>query len=231
MSPHGGRRSDEEIAVPTSKSPIPCAWRSPARPSWMCVGRRASPKRRFTSGRKSMAAWRGRGTGAPADARGECAPEARGGGPDARQAHPPGGAPKKRLRPARRRALAQWIHDRFQVSSRAPVCSATSVPTRGITNRRARDASALRMREPGAGAPAVGYVRIWIMLRREGWPDNKKRVHRLYRLEGLQVRLRARRKKRLTCPAAPCRQRAVAISPGAWTSCMINSPQVGRFAC
>ena len=36
------------------------------------------------------------------------------------------------------------------------------------------------------------------MLRREGWPDNKKRVHRLYRLEGLQVRLRARRKKRLS---------------------------------
>jgi hypothetical protein len=26
------------------------------------------------------------------------------------------------------------------------------------------------------------------MLRREGWPDNKKRIHRLYRLEGLRVR-------------------------------------------
>ena len=35
------------------------------------------------------------------------------------------------------------------------------------------------------------------MLRREGWRDNKKRVHRLYRLEGLQVRMRMRRKKRL----------------------------------
>ncbi|MES1263593.1 MAG: IS3 family transposase, partial [Peristeroidobacter soli] len=43
-----------------------------------------------------------------------------------------------------------------------------------------------------------GYVRIWILLRREGWPDNKKRVHRLYHLEGLQVRLRARRTKRLS---------------------------------
>ena len=38
----------------------------------------------------------------------------------------------------------------------------------------------------------------WILLRREGWRDNKKRVHRLYRLEGLQVRMRARRKKRLS---------------------------------
>jgi len=45
---------------------------------------------------------------------------------------------RKRLKPARRRELAQWIH------------------------------------------------------------DNKKRVHRLYRLEGLQVRLRTRRKKRLS---------------------------------
>jgi hypothetical protein len=31
---------------------------------------------------------------------------------------------------------------------------------------------------------------------REGWPDNKKRIHRLYRLEGLQVRMRARQKQR-----------------------------------
>lgn len=36
------------------------------------------------------------------------------------------------------------------------------------------------------------------MLRREGWRDNKKRVHRLYRFEGLQVRMRPRRKKRLS---------------------------------
>ncbi len=54
-------------------------------------------------------------------------------------------------------------------------------------------------RDP-AGPPTLGYVRIWIMLRREGWRDNKKRIHRLYRLEGLQVRLRARRKKPLSLP-------------------------------
>ena len=56
----------------------------------------------------------------------------------------------------------------------------------------------MRIREIAQARPRFGYVRIWIMLRREGWPDNKKRVHRLYRLEGLQVRLRARRKKRLS---------------------------------
>ena len=64
----------------------------------------------------------------------------------------------------------------------------------------ARDTSALRMRirELAQARPRFGYVRIWIMLRREGWKDNKKRVHRLYRLEGLQVRMRNRRKKRLS---------------------------------
>ena len=48
------------------------------------------------------------------------------------------------------------------------------------------------------GAAAVRLAPHWIMLRREGWPDNKKRIHRLYRREGLQVRMRARRKKRLS---------------------------------
>jgi putative transposase len=40
--------------------------------------------------------------------------------------------------------------------------------------------------------PRFGYERIHIVLRREGWKGNRKRVHRLYRLEGLQVRMRMR---------------------------------------
>ena len=42
-----------------------------------------------------------------------------------------------------------------------------------------------------------GYLRIHVMLRREGWPVNKKRVRRLYRLEGLQLRMRIRRRKHM----------------------------------
>ena len=56
----------------------------------------------------------------------------------------------------------------------------------------------MRIRELVQARPRFGDTRIWILLRREGWRDNKKRVHRLYRLEGLQVRLRTRRKKRLS---------------------------------
>jgi putative transposase len=45
--------------------------------------------------------------------------------------------------------------------------------------------------------PRYGYRRVWAMLRREGWPVNKKRVHRLWRKEGLKVPDRQRKRGRL----------------------------------
>jgi len=59
---------------------------------------------------------------------------------------------------------------------------------------KARDQSALRLRirEIAMNRPRFGYERIHVVLRREGWKVNRKRVHRLYRLEGLQVRMRVR---------------------------------------
>ena len=56
----------------------------------------------------------------------------------------------------------------------------------------------MRIREIANNRPRFGYGRIHIMLQREGWNINIKRVHRLYCLEGLQVRMRRRRKKRLS---------------------------------
>jgi putative transposase len=94
------------------------------------------------------------------------------------------------------------VHDRYQVSCRRACALARICPNTWYYKSRARDAAALRMRirEMAQARPRFGYVRIWIMLRREGWPDNKKRIHRPYRLERLQVRMRARRKKRLSLP-------------------------------
>jgi putative transposase len=45
--------------------------------------------------------------------------------------------------------------------------------------------------------PRYGYRRVWALLRREGWPVNKKRVHRLWREEGLKVPHNQRRRQRL----------------------------------
>ena len=54
-----------------------------------------------------------------------------------------------------------------------------------------------------------GYRRLLVLLRREGVSDNHKRIYRLYRAEGLQVRQRRRRKQKLVRgierPVAPLR--------------------------
>src|SRR5262249_33327979 len=63
----------------------------------------------------------------------------------------------------------------------------------------AKDQSGLRMRirELAMARPRFGYNRIHTLLRREGWRVNKKRVRRLYRLEGLQLPMRIRRRKHM----------------------------------
>jgi putative transposase len=52
----------------------------------------------------------------------------------------------------------------------------------------------MRIREIAAVRVRYGYPRIHVLLRREGWHVNRKRVYRLYREEGLN--LRAKRPKR-----------------------------------
>jgi len=64
-----------------------------------------------------------------------------------------------------------------------------------------------RIRELAAVRVRYGYFRIYILLRREGWRINHKRVHRLYRLEGLSMRLKRPRRhvmaaRRMARPAA-----------------------------
>lgn len=53
----------------------------------------------------------------------------------------------------------------------------------------------MRIRDLAHARPRFGYLRVWVLLRREGWAVNEKRVRRLYRLEGLQLRMRVRRRK------------------------------------
>jgi putative transposase len=53
------------------------------------------------------------------------------------------------------------------------------------------------MIELSRGNPRYGYRRVWAMLRREGWAVNKKRVHRLWRKEGLKVPDKQRKRWRL----------------------------------
>jgi putative transposase len=70
---------------------------------------------------------------------------------------------------------------------------------------RARDQSALRprIREFAHARPRFGHLRIWVLRRREGWAVNRKRVRRLYRLDGLQLRMRVRRRKHIALHRGP----------------------------
>ncbi len=52
----------------------------------------------------------------------------------------------------------------------------------------------MRLRELAMARPRYGYRRLTILLRREGWQVNSKRVYRIYREEGLKVRIKRRKK-------------------------------------
>ncbi len=63
-----------------------------------------------------------------------------------------------------------------------------------------------RIKDIAATRVRYGYRRIHVLLQREGWQVNHKRVRRLYREEGLNLRLKRPRRhvtamRRLECPA------------------------------
>lgn len=45
--------------------------------------------------------------------------------------------------------------------------------------------------------PRYGYRRVWVLLRRSGWQVSRKRIHRLWRQEGLRVPRKVKRRRRL----------------------------------
>jgi putative transposase len=52
----------------------------------------------------------------------------------------------------------------------------------------------MRLRDLALARPRYGYRHPTILLRREGWHVNAKRVYRLYREEGLTMRVKRRKK-------------------------------------
>src|SRR5690606_27078950 len=114
-----------------------------------------------------------------------------------RQAYAERGAQKKSLKPTRRRELAEWFQATFQAST-VRACRLAHLSRTGWYRRSQRDpqqALRARIREIAPARPRFGFQRIHVLLRREGSQVNVKRVRRLYRLEGLQLRARVRRRK------------------------------------
>jgi putative transposase len=105
------------------------------------------------------------------------------------------------VRPAQKRAVVRFFRAGFRVSERR-ACRVAGVSRSSYRYRSvARDQTALRVRLRDLAAARVryGYRRLHVLLRREGWHVNHKRVYRLYREEGLGIRVK-RRKKRVSGP-------------------------------
>jgi transposase InsO family protein len=63
------------------------------------------------------------------------------------------------------------------------------------------------LRRLASAQPRFGYRRIHVLLGREGWKVNVKRIERLWRLEGLQVPQNQRKRRRMGSSANGCVRR------------------------
>ena len=104
------------------------------------------------------------------------------------------------MRPSRRRSLVAWLRRAYQVSERR-VCGATGCARSSHRYRSTADPQdelRLRLKELAAARVRYGYRRLHVLLRREGWAINAKRVSRLYNEEGLSIRPKTPRRRRST---------------------------------
>ena len=86
--------------------------------------------------------------------------------------------------------MVDYLQGAFRVSIRRG-CALLGLqkPTYYYRARRPSQAALrLRIREIAETRVRYGYRRIHVLLRREGWAVNAKRVYRLYVEEGLQIR-------------------------------------------
>ncbi len=74
-----------------------------------------------------------------------------------------------------------------------------------------------RMRELAAEHPRYGYRRVWALLRREKFAVNRKRVHRLWRREGLKVPQKQRKRRRLGHSQNSCTRRRAEHPDHVWS--------------
>jgi putative transposase len=95
-----------------------------------------------------------------------------------------------------RRKLARWAQEAYRISERhAARLVELAISTLRYRSRKVFDeVLRRRLRELAGTHVRYGYRRLTVLLRREGWHVNAKRIYRLYREEELIVRTKQRRK-------------------------------------
>ena len=92
--------------------------------------------------------------------------------------------------------MARWAQEAYQISERhAARVVKLAIGTLRYESRKVFDEVLRhRLRELAGMHVRYGYRRLTVLLRREGWHVNAKRIYRLYREEELIVRTKQRRK-------------------------------------
>jgi hypothetical protein len=129
---------------------------------------------------------------------------------------------QKSSEPGRRRELVRQVQAAHGVSERRS-CVALGVERSTIRYRSTKPDQAplrLRIRDLAKARVRYGYFRIYILPRREGWMVNHKRVYRLYREEGLCLRLK--RPRRHVSAADRERQPAATALNALWSMDFIS---------
>ncbi|MFC3361584.1 IS3 family transposase [Pedobacter fastidiosus] len=105
---------------------------------------------------------------------------------------------KKPLRPTQLRELGKTLIQDFRISQRRACRVILQKRTTFLYQAKPRDNRmlTLRIKEIAVIRLRYGMWRILTLLRREGWKVNHKRVHRLYKLENLNLRSKRPRRNR-----------------------------------
>lgn len=101
------------------------------------------------------------------------------------------------MKPARARKLVDYLRTSYRISIRR-ACRAYPLDRSSYHYKSRRPEQAplcKRIREIAETRVRYGYRRIHVLLRREGWRVNHKRVRRLYNEEGLQLRNKSPKRK------------------------------------
>lgn len=101
--------------------------------------------------------------------------------------------------PARKREAVSHVRYRLGISERR-ACRSLKIARstyRYAARKPEADARLVKaMRKIARKEPRAGYRTVTRYLQREGWPINVKRVHRLWKQEGLKIASRTRKKRR-----------------------------------
>jgi putative transposase len=101
------------------------------------------------------------------------------------------------VKAAKRREIAKWLIAAYGIGVRH-ACRLMHLSRASLYYRphgKDRTDLALRLRDLAGARPRYGYRRLHVLVRREGRVVNHKVVYRLYKAQGLELRLKKRRKR------------------------------------